>query len=285
MTTAKTISSGDFARFSEFFYRKTGILFDESKRYFVDRRISDRIEATKSEDFNAYFRLLRLNPTGSETQVLTNLMTVNETYFFREAYQFDCMTDFILGEVIRYKHAGDPIRIWSMPCSSGEEPYSIAIHLIDRWPLIDRYDVEIFGSDIDTTILASAQTGIYSPRSVQGVSPNQMRRYFTKLRNGNWQISQDLRDSVEFIQTNLNEPADMARFSRMDVIFCRNLLIYFDDMSRRAAAEAFYEAMSPGAFICLGHSESMSRISSLFKVRRFGSTIVYQKPLPGEPCA
>lgn len=282
MTAVKAISSDDFARFSEYFYRKTGILFDESKRYFVDRRIADRIEATNCEDFNAYFRLLRLNPSGSETQVLTNLMTVNETYFFREAYQFDCMTDFILAEIVRYKHSSDPIRIWSMPCSSGEEPYSIAMHLLDRWAHIGRYDVEIFGSDIDTSILASAKAGIYSPRSVQGVSPHQMRRYFTKLRNGNWQISQDLRDSVEFIRANLNEPADVARFSRIDVIFCRNLLIYFDDMSRRAAAEAFYETMSPGAFICLGHSESMSRISSLFKVRRFGSTIVYQKPLPGE---
>ncbi|SES23254.1 protein-glutamate O-methyltransferase CheR [Rhizobium sp. NFR03] len=285
MSAVKAITPDDFARFSEYFYRKTGIHFDDSKRYFVDRRLTDRISATDSQDFNTYFRLLRLNPSGSETQVLTNLMTVNETYFFREAYQFECLTDFILAEVVRYKRAGDPIRIWSMPCSSGEEPYSIAIHLMEKWAHIDRYDVEIFGSDIDTTILASAQTGIYSPRSVQGVPPNQMKKYFTKLRDGNWQICQDLRDSVEFVRTNLNEPADLARFSRVDVIFCRNLLIYFDDMSRRAAAEAFYETMSPGAFICLGHSESMSRISSLFKVRRFGSTIVYQKPLPGEASA
>lgn len=109
-----------------------------------------------------------------------------------------------------------------------------------------------------------------------------MRHHFTQLRNGNWQISQDLRDSVEFVRANLHDRNDIARFSGIDVIFCRNLLIYFDDMSRRAAAEAFYETMVPGGFICLGHSESMSRISSLFKVRRFGTTIVYQKPLPGE---
>ncbi|WP_337271224.1 CheR family methyltransferase [Oryzifoliimicrobium ureilyticus] len=285
MSAVKDITSDDFARFSEYFYRKTGIHFDNSKRYFVDRRLTDRISATGSQDFNTYFRLLRLNPSGSETQVLTNLMTVNETYFFREAYQFDCLTDFILAEIVRQKRSGDPIRIWSMPCSSGEEPYSIAIHLMERWAHIDRYDVEIFGSDIDTTILTSAQTGIYSQRSVQGVSPSQLKKYFTKLRDGNWQICQDLRDSVEFVRTNLNDTVDLARFSRVDVIFCRNLLIYFDDMSRRAAAEAFYETMSPGAFICLGHSESMSRISSLFKVRRFGSTIVYQKPLPGEVSA
>ncbi|MBB1251412.1 protein-glutamate O-methyltransferase CheR [Rhizobium sp. G21] len=285
MSTTKAISADDFTRFAEYFYRRTGIHFDASKRYFVDRRLSDRIAATETQDFNGYFRLLRLNPTGSETQILTNLMTVNETYFFREAYQFDCLTDSILAEVVRYKSANDPIRIWSMPCSSGEEPYSLAIHLMEHWPHIDRYDVEILGSDIDTSILANARTGIYSPRSVQGVPPHQLKKYFTKLRDGNWQISQDLRDSVEFLRANLNQPADVARFTRIDVIFCRNLLIYFDDMSRRAAAEAFYETMSPGAFICLGHSESMSRISSLFKVRRFGSTIVYQKPLTGDAFA
>jgi chemotaxis protein methyltransferase CheR len=271
MKADRTISSAEFAKFSEFFYRRTGILFDETKRYFVDKRLNDRIIATQSADFTAYFRLLRLHPSGEETQILTNLMTVNETYFFREAYQFECLTEFILPEVLRYKRSGDPVRIWSMPCSSGEEPYSIAIHLLDKWEQINRIDVEILGSDIDTTILASARNGIYSPRSVQGVPESQMKRHFKPLRNGNWQISQDLRDSVEFIRANLNEPSDLARFSR----------IYFDDMSRRAAAEAFYEIMSPGAFICLGHSESMSRISSLFKVRKFGSTIIYQKPFQG----
>lgn len=165
------IRSEDFIRFAEFFYRRTGILFEESKRYFVDKRLIERIDATRSGDFATYFRMLRLQPSSQETQILTNLMTVNETYFFREAYQFECMTEFVLPEVLNYKKKSDPIRIWSMPCSSGEEPYSIALHLMAQWKDIDRYDVEIVGSDIDTSILDSARTGIYSPRSVQGVSP------------------------------------------------------------------------------------------------------------------
>ncbi|OLP61804.1 chemotaxis protein [Xaviernesmea oryzae] len=280
--TTPVITEQDFARFAEYFYRRTGILFEANKRYFVDKRLIDRINATQSGDFASYFRMLRLHPSGTETQILTNMMTVNETYFFREAYQFDCLTQHVLDEVLAYKQPGDPIRIWCMPCSTGEEAYSIAIHLMECWPKIDRYDVELLASDIDTAVLDSARNGIYSPRSVQGVTPARLSRYFQRLRNGNWQISEDLRHSVDFVRANLNKPEDLWRFSRIDVVFCRNLLIYFDDMSRRAAAQAFFQAMSPGAFICLGHSESMSRISGLFKVRKFGSTIVYQKPLFGE---
>jgi chemotaxis protein methyltransferase CheR len=282
MMAATTISSEDFARFADYFYQRTGILFDDSKRYFVDRRLADRIKATDSVDVPAYLRLLRLDISGREAQTLTNLMTVNETYFFREAYQFSCLTDHLLGEIIRNKRSAEPIRIWSMPCSTGEEAYSIVIHLMERWGAIDSYDVEILASDIDTQVLDQARKGVYSPRSVQSISADLLARYFSRHGHGAWQVSADLRDSVEFFRANVIDRPDMSRFAKMDVIFCRNLLIYFDDMSRRAAAEAFYEAMNPGGFICLGHSESMSRISSLFKARRFGSTIVYQKPLLGE---
>ncbi|MCM2475038.1 protein-glutamate O-methyltransferase CheR [Rhizobium sp. CG5] len=276
------ISEADFTKFSEFFYRKTGILFDESKRYFVDKRLIDRMEATSSQNFNSYFSMLRFQASGAETQILTNLMTVNETYFFREAYQFDCLVNSMLEEVVQYKVPGDTIRIWSIPSSSGEEPYSIVIYLLEHWAKINQFDVEIMASDIDTTILETAQRGIFAPRSVQNVSRELLKKYFKKTADGNWQISQDLRDSVDFSRVNLVESADTRRFSRIDVIFCRNLLIYFDDVSRRAAAKIFYDTMSPGAFICLGHSESMSRMSSLFAVRKFKDAIVYQKPLRGQ---
>ena len=277
--TDLAISADDFHKFGEFFYRKTGIAFEDSKRYFVDKRLIERIEATKTKTFRAYFNLLRFQASGDETQLLTNLMTVNETYFFREAYQFDCLIASMLNEVAINKQPGSTIRIWSMPCSTGEEPYSIVISILDRWPKLQQYDIEIFASDIDTSVLETAQRGIFSPRSVHKATPEQLKKHFKKLANGNWQISQDIRDSVEFSRVNLNEAADTSRFSRIDVIFCRNLLIYFDDISRRSAASTFYQSMSPGAFICLGHSESMSRISSQFKVRKFDDALVYQKPL------
>jgi chemotaxis protein methyltransferase CheR len=278
-----TISDADFLKFREFFYRKTGIHFDDSKRYFVDKRLVDRIQATGAEDFRSYFIGLRFEAKGEELQQLVNAMTVNETYFFRESYQFDCMVGDMLNEVVRRKRPGGRIRIWSVPSSTGEEPYSIAIYLLERWPLIDDYEVEILSSDIDTGVLASAQRGVYTPRSVAQLPAAYLDRYFRRRADGDYEISRDLVSAVEFSRVNLTDAADTRAFRDIDLIFCRNLLIYFDDLSRRVAAEAMYDALAPGGFVCLGHSESMSRITSLFTVRRFPDAMVYQKPLPGAP--
>lgn len=276
------ITDEDFRKFQEFFYRKTGILFEETKRYFVDKRLLDRIEATGSPNFRSYFTMLRFEASGEELQTLTNAMTVNETYFFREEYQFQCMVNSILPEVAKRKAPGSTLRIWSMPSSSGEEPYSIALYLNEFWAGIDQWDVELIASDIDTSILRKARAGRYSKRSVQNLPPGLLERNFTPLPDGDYQISDDYRHSVEFTRVNLNEPADTRPYRGFDLIFCRNLLIYFDDLSRRVAAEAMFDAMTPGGFICLGHSESMSRITSLFAVRRFKDAMVYQKPLAGD---
>ncbi len=275
------ITDADFQKFREFFYRKTGIHFDDSKRYFVDKRLIDRIEATGADDFRSYFIGLRFESSGEELQELVNAMTVNETYFFREAYQFDCMVNDMLNEVVKRKRPGGRIRIWSIPSSTGEEPYSIAIYLLERWPKIDDYEVEILSSDIDTGVLTRAQRGVYSPRSVAQLPKPYLERYFRPRSDGDFEISRDLVAAVDFSRVNLNDASDTRKFRDIDLIFCRNLLIYFDDVSRRVAAEAMYDALSPGGFICLGHSESMSRITSLFTVRRFPDAMVYQKPLPG----
>ncbi len=282
-TLAPAISDGDFAKFRDFFYRKTGIHFDESKRYFVDKRLIERIEATGSRDFRQYFVNLRFEAAGGELQELVNSMTVNETYFFREYYQFDCMVKDMLEEIVKTRRPGSRIRIWSIPSSTGEEPYTIAIYLLERWKRINDYDVEIMSSDIDTGVLAAAQRGIYSPRSVGQIPKPYLEKYFTKNRDGDYAVSRDLVSAVEFSRVNLSEPAETRRFREIDIIFCRNLLIYFDDHSRRLAADAFYDALNPGGFVCLGHSESMSRISSLFTVRRFPDAMVYQRPIGGRP--
>lgn len=276
--TKQEISLEEFQKFREFFYRKTGIQFDDNKRYFVDKRLIERIEATQSDSFRNYFTTLRFQTSGEELQQLTNLMTVNETYFFREDYQFKCLVESMLPAVCANKKPGSRLRIWSIPSSSGEEPYSIAIYLIEHWPQIADWDVELISSDIDTDILQKARQGVYSPRSVQHVSPLLLDRYFKKQKSGDFQICNDLRDSVEFTRVNLSEVSDTRPYRNFDVIFCRNLLIYFDDLSRRKAAEVFYDALNTGGFVCLGHSESMSRITSLFNVKKFPEAIVYQKP-------
>lgn len=279
---ARVVSDADFQKFREFFYRKTGIHFDDNKRYFVDKRLVDRMEATGAVDFREYFVALRFEREGQELQHLVNAMTVNETYFLREAYQFDCMSNDILNELVRLKPRGERLRIWSIPSSTGEEPYSIAMHLLEKWPGIDAHDVEILSSDIDTQVLDAAQRGVYSARSVANLPKSWLDKYFTRRGEHEWVISRDLVAAVEFSRVNLSDPADTRRFRDIDLIFCRNLLIYFDDQSRRAAAEAMYDALRPGGFVCLGHSESMSRISALYRVRRFADAMVYQKPLNGE---
>ncbi len=272
-----TISNGDFLKFREFFYRKTGIIFSDSKRYFVDKRLVQRMKETGHDSFRSYFSFMRFQASGEELQRLTNIMTVNETYFFREEYQFRSLVESMLPEIVKNKEKGSTIKIWSIPSSSGEEPYSIALYLLEYWSGINNWDVKLVASDIDTEILRKAQEGIYSGRSVQNLDSRILRKYFTKLTNGDWRISEDLRQSVEFTTVNLNEPGSTRFYRNFDIIFCRNLLIYFDDLSRRRSAEVFYGALNSGGFICLGHSESMSRISSLFKVRKFPDSIVYQK--------
>lgn len=273
-----TISDEDFQKFREFFYRKTGILFEDSKRYFVDKRLVERIKATGHSNFRSYFTFMRFQASGEELQALTNAMTVNETYFFREEYQFKCLVNSMLPEIVQRKRPGQTIRIWSIPSSSGEEPYSIALYLTEYWPDIAHWDVELISSDIDTNILKKAREGRYSARSVQHLPAKLLQKHFRRLPDGDYQISDDFRQAVEFTRVNLNDPADTRPYRGFDVIFCRNLLIYFDDLSRRQAAEVFFDALNPGGFICLGHSESMSRITSVFKVRKFPDAIVYQKP-------
>jgi len=271
------ISPEDVQRFCEFLYRRTGMSFTEAKRYFIDRRLEDRMTATGSSSFQAYFSLLRAD-ADHEIEHLINSFTVNETYFYREDHQLRCMTSSLLDVITSQKKPGGTVRIWSVPCSTGEEPYSIALWLMENWPQVDSYNIEIIGSDIDTRALKAAAEGIYGDRALMRLSPDLIDRYFRLVAHGGHQIDEGLRNSIEFTRANLIDSNDMAPYRDFDLIFCRNVLIYFDDASRRQAAENLYGCLRPGGYICLGHSESMSRISPLFRVARFPDAIVYQRP-------
>jgi chemotaxis protein methyltransferase CheR len=280
--TDAAVTDEEFAKFCEFFYRKTGIMFDAKKKYFAERRIVDRMNKTGCATFREYFSSVRFDAAGVEMQRLVNQLTVNETYFFREDYQFEALVAGILPDLASRRKGREPIRLWSVPCSSGEEPYSLAIFILEHWADADRYDIEILASDIDSTILAAASAGVYGERSLQRLSPELIKKYFTRLKEREFRISGDLRGSIDFFQGNVMDPMFMRQFRNIDVIFCRNMLIYFDDKSRRETIEAMYDCMSPGGYICLGHSESMSRISSLFRARKYSDLIIYQKPFENE---
>ncbi len=271
------LTEEEYRRLCEFIYRRTGMVFTEAKRYYVERRVVERMVATSSSSFEGYFARLRAGPVA-EIEQFVNAFTVNETYFYREEHQLSCLTSDLLAECLKTKTHGDQIRIWSVPCSTGEEPYSIAIWLLENWALVDRYDVEIVGSDIDTGAVELARAGVYGKRALMRLPQHLVEKYFEHDGNEVWKIIDELRHSVRFTAANIVNPAETKPHGKFDVIFCRNVLIYFDDTSRRTAAENLYENLLPGGFICLGHTESMSRISPLFGVARFADAIVYQRP-------
>jgi chemotaxis protein methyltransferase CheR len=277
MAEYPALTEDEFRKLCEFLYRRTGMVFTEAKRYYVERRVVERMGATSSDSFSSYFTRLRADMLG-EIEQFVNAFTVNETYFNREDHQLKCLTSDLLPQRIRQRKKTDAIRIWSVPCSTGEEPYSIAMWLLENWPLVDEYEIEIVGSDIDTKVLELAREGIFGKRALMRLSPELIAKYFSQLKGERWQIIDDLRDSVRFSPVNIVEQSETRPYGQFDVIFCRNVLIYFDDASRRVAAENLYENLLPGGFICLGHAESMSRISSLFDVARFADAIVYQRP-------
>jgi len=273
----EAVSDEDFQKVCDFLYRRTGMLFTASKRYYVQRRISDRMSFLKISSFPTYFAFLRSDADG-EIEKFINAFTVNETYFFREEHQLRCLSSDLLNERVRSKQKGETLRIWSVPCATGEEPYSIAMWLIENWPDVDVQDIEIIGSDIDTECLAAARQGEFGQRALMRLSPALIAKYFVAAGKERWRILEDIRQSVQFTPINLMDRRETLSHGRFDVIFCRNVLIYFDEASRRVAAENLYESLVPGGFSCLGHTESMSRISPLFEVRRFADAIVYQRP-------
>lgn len=276
----KAITDAEYGLIRDYFYKRSGIYFDNSKRYFVDKRVLSRMKATDHDSFRSYFSFLRFDPQQLEFQQLVNLMTVNETYFFREEYQLKAMVHGALQQIVKHKRPGDTVRIWSLPCSTGEEAYSIALYLLEFWPELDNYDVEIIGSDIDTRVLQKARYGNFNARSVKNLPKFIKQKYFTfDAKTECYQLNQNIRECVGFSPVNLHEDSSMQKFAKFDLIFCRNLLIYFDDVSRRQAAERLFDALNPNGILFLGHSETMSRVSSLFKARRFHETTGYQKEL------
>jgi chemotaxis protein methyltransferase CheR len=281
-TAADRLSDADFDKFREYFYKRTGINFAPSKRYFVDKRVEACVRSAGYQTFSAWLAALRLGEHPELVQDLINSLTVNETYFLREDYQFDAMLTSVLPQVMvdqkRLGRPRGPVRILSLPCSTGEEPYSIALRLLEEWPSIDEVDVEIHAADIDSHVLNRAREGTYGLRSVQKVPPAWRRKYFQPAGVGQCRLNEEIRSAITFHHVNICDTAEMRAFADYDVVFCRNVLIYFDDLSSRRAAENLYSAMRPGGFLFLGHSESMSRISPIFTPCRLPEGIVYQRP-------
>jgi len=273
--TANNISKEEYALLTDFIVTKTGLSYDEKKRYYVEKRVCDRMRAANYESFRDYFQYLRNDLSGREIQLLLNRLTVNETYFFREYEQLKCFAEEALPEIIANAGPVRPLRVWSAGCSTGEEAYTLAI-ILQEMLGEDGPDFEVHATDINSEVLLKARLGVYDERSVRDVPEVYLNRYFTRTGD-RYGVNAHLKEKVRFCQINLKDRKQVGRMRDFHAIFCRNVLIYFDDMGRREAALYLYESLLPNGFIFLGHSESMSRISPVFRVRKFKNAIIYQK--------
>ena len=277
------LSFKDFIKYRDLIYKKTGLFFEEKKIYFVKKRIAKRMEELGIVSTVEYFQMLAFGGNREdELQKLIDLLTTNETYFFREFEQLQTFAEYCLPEVCEKKAASNnyELKVWSAGCSTGEEAYSLSIILLEMLDRPRLWNTKISATDIDNTVLAKAEKGIYDKRSVKNVPDEYFSRYFTHY-NGGFRVALPLKRSVKFYKLNLFNDEQMFSQKGYDFIFCRNVLIYFDDLSRRKVVNHFYEALNPGGYIFLGHSESISRISSAFRIRKKNNFIVYQKPEGG----
>ncbi len=275
---AYLLSKENFAKIGEFIYRKSGIFLEEEKHFDkIAKYIDKRAAELGMDSFRKYFFRLRFDDKdGEEFQELMNAVTVNETYFFREKDQFEVLVNRILPELHERMPAGKPLRILSSPCSTGEEPYSIILHIVEEGKVVEERDIEVVGIDIDSTVIQKAKAARFTERSVHAIPKPILSKWFVKKGLG-WELGEELQGTVDFHVANVFDKTQMRKLGKFDVIFSRNMLIYFDDASRKEVAMTFYDMLNPGGYVLLGHAEYMSRIVSVFKAKKIDNTLIYQK--------
>ena len=273
------LSVDQFQKLSQQIYQKLGLHFDDKKIYFLKTRVRKRMQALGIDDPRDYLFLVSYaDPEGVEMQALANLITTNETYMFREYDQLQAFANHCLPEVLSAKQARGErtLRIWSAGCSSGEEPYTLAMILQEVFPQAQSWDCEIVATDIDENMLERVVAARYGCRSVNEV-PDQYREKYLIERGEDYVVRPRTTALVRPVHLNLHDRMAMRAMRGFDFIFCRNVLIYFDDLSRKAVVDHFYNALNPGGYVFLGHSESVGRVTTAFKLKRFESHLVYGK--------
>jgi chemotaxis protein methyltransferase CheR len=273
------LSSEHFNKLAQQIYLRLGLHFEDKKSYFLQKRVEKRMDALGYKDPKEYvFLLCYADSDGSEMQALANLITTNETYMFREYEQLEAFANCCLPEVLSAKQARgeERLRIWCAGCSSGEEAYTLAIILQEIFPQSQYWDCEIVATDIDQNMLAQARSARYWARSVREVPADYLDKYFIQ-EGESWVVRPKTRSLVRVEHLNLNDRMAMRSMRNFDFIFCRNVLIYFDDISRKTAVDNFYNSLNRGGYVFLGHSESIGRISSVFKLKRMDGHLVYAK--------
>jgi chemotaxis protein methyltransferase CheR len=267
----------EFRLLREVLNRHSGLYFGMEARTVVERKLRDRLATLGISSFGEYCQLLRSDRGKSELDEAVDLVTVNETYFFREDYQLRGFLGQLLPALAREVGPRGRLNIWSAGCSTGEEVYSIAALVLES-SLFTQSEVRIFGSDISRRCVAAARRGVYGASAFRQTPYELRRRYFIERPDG-VHVSDELRALCAFGQLNLLNPEKAAVVGRVHVIFCRNVLIYFDNAARRRVIEMFYERLLPGGFLLLGHSESLLNVSTAFELVHLTEDLVYRKPV------
>ncbi|HXQ25654.1 MAG TPA: protein-glutamate O-methyltransferase CheR [Candidatus Acidoferrales bacterium] len=272
--TAPRLTESELDQIRTLIENRSAILFDSSRERFFSTRVREHLEEKGLASGSDL--LGRVRGSSIEYEALLERLLTQETSFFRYPAVFEALEKKILPEVQERKFWENPrtLRIWSAGCSTGEEPYSIAITVLDALKFAEAWEIEILATDVSRRALRHAERGVYSKRSLQEVSLRQVETYFTSTKHG-FQVAPRIRRMISFAQMNLVEPVYVGK---IDCIFCMNVLMYFSDEHRLAILRRFYDALEPGGYFLLGHSETLSNAPMKFEPMVLGDCRLYRKP-------
>lgn len=268
---ADLLTDLQFDTFRKLIYESSGITFSDTNRSILDSRLKERLREKQLTDLDEYYRIITSDQ--GEFKTFLDSITTNLTRFFRNQPHFDALINYVIPHVIENKKkTGDKVvRIWSAGCSTGEEPYTIAMLLKDKLPA--PYTYEIVASDISLKSLMVGQQGFYPNARVSGIPPEYLEKFFIKSETG-YQVKPDLMSTIRFDYHNLRYDSGAKD---LDIVFCRNVLIYFDEAAQKATIDRFYKSMAANSFLFIGHSESLFGMDTKFEFLKTKWACLYQK--------
>ncbi len=274
------ISDEEFTQLRDFIYDKSGIYIADNRKYLLENRLANRIKLLNLKSFGEYYYYLQYDPRKQqELNKLFEAVTTNETSFYRNPPQLKIFQDKVLPEVLDAIRAKGPksLRIWSAGCSTGEEPYTLAIILHEVLKgEIGQWSIRITANDLSEAVLLSARRGIYTEYALRTTPKEIVSKYFT-LEDGKYKIVPEVKQLISFGQINLSDKAQCKRVERSHIVFCRNVIIYFDDEVKKRVIGSFYDNLLPGGYLFIGHSESLHNITRAFKPIHHPGAIIYRK--------
>ncbi len=271
------MKSEEFRLLRDLLATRTGLSFGPDAKSSVERRLRERLSVLGISTFTEYYQYLRFNPrAGSEWEEAVELLTTNETYFFREDYQLRSFTNEVLPMLHGQAQTRKRLALWSAGCSTGEEAYTLAM-LVIQSGLFDGWEVKIFGSDISKRCITAARRAVYGPSSFRSTPPEAKRAFFIERADG-LHVAERVRSMVHFGQMNLLDNDRTRLLGRIDAVFCRNVLIYFDPHARKRTIDMFHERLYQGGVLLLGHSESLLNVTTAFELLHLREDLVYRKP-------